>query len=82
MRYGAAYGVDLSSIRGVASPAPSPALSAFVLAVGGGGTVKPAADGWVIDVRTPEVAELASLVLPDGSVRVRVADLTWLQEVG
>ena len=82
VRYGAAYGVDLSSIRGVATPAPSPALSAFVLAVGGGGVVTPVEGGWSINVRTPEATELASLVLPDGSVRVRVADLTSLQEVG
>ena len=82
LRYGAAYGVDLSSIHGVATPAPPPALSAFVLAVGGGGIVTLAEGGWSIEVRRPDVAELASLVLPDGSVRVRVADLTSLQDVG
>ena len=37
VRFGEAFGTDLSWVSGVTAPAPPPALTAFLLAAGGGG---------------------------------------------
>lgn len=80
--YGAAYGVDVSAVSGVTTPAPPPALTGFLLAAGGGGQLTPGDGGWIVRVRRPDVAELAGLVGPDGGVHVRVNESSSLQEAG
>lgn len=70
-RYGDAYGIDLRSLGEVTTPAPPPALTAFVLAAGGGGALSRVDCCWAVQVRMPEAAELAGLVGTDGVVRFR-----------
>ena len=84
-RYGDAYGVDLGSLGEVTTPAPPPALTAFVLAAGGGGWLSRVDGGWAVHVRAPEAAELAGLAGGDGVVRIPVVvqdESSSLQEVG
>ena len=77
--YGEAFGCDLGGIDGMTGPAPPPALTAFLLAAGGGGTLVGNGAGWVIRPRDPGAAALAGLVAPDGGVRLDVGQETALQ---
>jgi hypothetical protein len=79
--YGEAFGRDLGPFEGVTAPAPPPALTAFLLAAGGGGRLVRDDRGWVVRPRDPAAAELAGLVASDGSIRVDVGQETKMQEV-
>lgn len=68
--YGEAFGCDLGGIEGVTAPAPPPALTAFLLATGGGGTLVRDERGWVVRPRDPGAMDLSGLVGADGDVRV------------
>jgi hypothetical protein len=68
--YSEAFGSDLRGIDGVTEPAPPPALTAFLLAAGGGGTLVRDEHGWVVRPRDPRLAELSGLVGADGDFRV------------
>lgn len=84
VRYGEAFGVDLSFLRGLTTPAPPlppPALTAFLLAAGGGGTLGRDTRGWVVRPREARAAELSGLVAPDGGIRVEVTHQMGMQEV-
>jgi hypothetical protein len=79
-RFGEAFGADVSGVRGVTTPAPPPALVAFLLA-GGGGRVERDGAGWIVRLRGRPGAELAGLCADDGTIRVPIADQVTGQEV-
>jgi hypothetical protein len=86
VRYGRAFGADLSQVSVGSASAPPPALTAFLLA-SGGGELRREDGAWVVRLRDTGADELAGLVAPDGSsVRIgAVEDETvvneFLQEV-
>jgi hypothetical protein len=81
VRFGEAFGTDLSWVSGVTTPTPPPALTAFLLAEGGGGQVERDGGAWIVRPASREAPELTALCGPGGGIRVPLADEVIAQEV-
>lgn len=73
VRYGRAFGADLSDVRVRVGPAPPPALTAFLLA--SGGELRRGDGTWVVRLEDPIASGLAALVGSEGnSIRLRCVE--------
>ena len=79
--YGEAFGCDLGGFQGVTAPTPPPALTAFLLAAGDGGTLAHDGRSWVVHPHDPASAELSGVVAPDGSIKLDVGQEMAVQDV-
>ena len=74
VRYGRAFGADLSHVQINGTSAPPPALTAFLLTSSGGGTLARDSSGWHVRTTHHGAPELAGLATADGVIRIPLVD--------